>query len=578
MTTSDAGPDKKNDSQDPIPSEVQPRRFDRTWWWILFAALLISHVVWISWNQVPPAWDMAHHQLRGLEACDALFQGRLPAGFSRLSDYYPPLYYLQEAIVIGIFGWGLVPLLANLPGLFLLGWCGRSLAREFLEEPSASLAGLIVLLLPMVAWVSRESLLDVSLSGWVAASLLLLRRSQGLTRRMPVVLFGCAMAAGMLTKWTFVFFMIGPVAWVWLRALDKRQAALRLMDAALVALPPILWWYLPNAGNLLERFRLTSQAGVAENDPSWTSIAGWIYYVRCLASYYFGLPMLIPFVWGLVRAFGKGSPVGESPASHFKHRNSTTQQLSNSATRQLSTRPSTDTSHFALRTSHLSGPSHCALRTFLWSWLLAGIVVLTLLPAKDPRYVMPLALPAVLLLFHFWRDSARAVGILTLIAVIQYAAVSFPLTPPFKLAFFEYDPPEDYRTLSQEWVLFQTQYLDVVGPPKKEDWHLGDIADLLPDGARVGFVPELPRFHVLALKLKAIRSGTRIEVFRLGDVPPDEEFVSGLQAIVTKSGDQGIPGLTVYNEQVRERLLESGWRSVGAWPLPDRSAAELWMH
>lgn len=507
-------------------------RWDQRWRWLwptLVAGVLLVHVIWLALDQAPAVWDMAHHQLRGLEAGETWLREGLIDGLAAISDYYPPLYYLQEAFFFALFGnTSFIALLSNLSGILLLAWCTRSIAAHWVSPPLAAIAGVLPLLLPMAAWTSRLSLIDISLSGWVALTVLLLLRSECATRSGWSIPLGLAAAAGMLTKWTFPAFVAPAAIYAWAVSGNRKKALAGLTNAALAAAPFVMWWYLPNAQALMERFRTTSQAAVLENDPTAWELAGWIYYPRILSSYYLFLPLTALTVWGIARKAFKSRaerPDGEPP--------------------------------FGL----------------ILIWLTGGMALITLLSAKDPRYAMPLVSPLAVLLVWLWRDRPRTAAAAAVLAGLQFLSISFPLPGgPIKLALFEWDPPGDYRTLSREWVLYQSQYFDIAGPPRSGDWRYGELLEGLPRGARIGFVPEHPYFSTSTLGLEARLRGRRLQVERL-----EEGSAAGrldrLSHVVGKSGDQGIALLTEGADAVYRRLQEAGWRISLRLELPDGSQA-----
>lgn len=511
---------------------LSTRGTGRLLWWGGFGCILLVHLIWTILHTAPPPWDMAHHQLRGLDALEAWQKGELIRRFASLSDYYPPLYYLQEAFIFGTFGARFIALLANLPGLVLLGYFTRKIAARCMESPYADAAGLLPLLFPMVAWTSRESLLDLPLSGWVAFSVFLLMRSRCLQLKNWSLFFGLSVAAGMLTKWTFCIFLAPPVVYALATSQERKTALRNLIDASLLALPLILWWYLPNAVSLVERFRSTAEAAAIERDPAVFSLLGLAYYPRALSSYYLYLPLTGLLLWGLWAWF-----------------------------RQRRT------------------PKSEEVQEIRWVviWLVGGLALMTLLRAKDPRYIMPLAAPLSILLVYLWRRSRLALATMLCIAFLQFLSISFAWTAsPVKIALFEYDPPSDYRTLSQEWVFYQSAYFDVAGPPCREDWKLDELAHALPEDARVGFVPELPRFHLQALQLAAALHGRHLTLFRLGASETPPAFLSTLTHIIGKTGAQGIDYLTEHNQDLYETIRERGWKVSQRLPLPDGSEAILW--
>ncbi len=185
---------------------------------VLFLGLgvLALHVVWLALDEQPQVWDMAHHQIRGWESLGALNAGRLPEDFSSLSSYYPPLYYIQEMVVLSLWpNRDALVFLSNLPGLVLLFGGAWWLASRCLTRGAAPWAALLAWCFPLVAWISRFSLLDVALSGWVMLALCLVAKSRYLERRGFSLLLGLVIAAGMLTKWTFILFLVFPLVWRW---------------------------------------------------------------------------------------------------------------------------------------------------------------------------------------------------------------------------------------------------------------------------------------------------------------------------------------------------------------------------
>ncbi|HLU99882.1 MAG TPA: hypothetical protein VKZ59_01360, partial [Acidobacteriota bacterium] len=263
-------------------------------------AILVTHRIWLDRNCLPPIWDMAHHQIMGWRYLEALRDGSFLANLPGITNYYPPLYYLWEMVVLSLGARQSVALYANLPGLVLLSGCTYCLARRWQTPVNAASAAWLALMFPLVAWTSRETLLDVTLSGLVALGLLVLIQSDYLQSRVTVLLFGVVGALGLLTKWTFLFFMVGPVIYLWWFSADRRRAFLNLLDAGFIVLPLTMWWYLPNLQFLVERFQATSQAAVLEGDPSLLSLSGLLYYLRSLASYYLFLPLSVVLLLSLV--------------------------------------------------------------------------------------------------------------------------------------------------------------------------------------------------------------------------------------------------------------------------------------
>jgi hypothetical protein len=313
-----------------------------------------------------------------------------------------------------------------------------------------------------------------------------------------------------------------------LRTREREKVLRNLFDATLVALPFILWWYLPNVGSLWQRFKLTGLAAVWEQDPGLASLWGWIYYPRSLSSYYLFFLLSAALAWALLRVLH---------------------------------RPVASTDSFLLWTA------------------LGGILLLTALKAKDPRYVMPLASPMVIILIRGFDTLKRRQWVpgIVLIAFFQFIAVSFSVSPfSGKLALFEVDEDTDYLGMGREWVFYSSDYFEVLGPPRAEDWRYAEIARHFDSEARVGFVPDAVRFNPAALRLFAMEQGIQPSILRVGDRAEFMEELESLDWLVGKTGEQGISYITRYNKQVYDAVEARNWRLVQKWNLPDGTEAVLW--
>ena len=279
----------------------------------------------------------------------------------------------------------------------------------------------------------------------------------------------------------------------------------------------------------MERFALTVQAAQWEHDPRFGSLLWWLYYPRSLASYYLFLPLTGLFFVGMVRGWYRDreqSPVGN----------------------------------------------------LIWWTFLGGLFLLTLVEAKDPRYVMPLAGPMAILILLPWQRQRLVACLVVSLAFLQVLVLSlpFPLVPQ-KLALFEVVEDKEYKGLGREWVFFASHYFDVAGPPQRENWRQGEILAHIPQGARVGFVPDLAHFHAQTLELHSLEAGRQLDIIRLGQSVQSLEQLEGLQAIVGKTGNQGIPSLTSFNTAVYDAMVKGRWQLDQKWSLPDGEEAFLWL-
>lgn len=506
---------------------------------ISLSVVMVVDIVWELLNETPAIWDMAYHQLQGWSYLEAFRAGTLVSKFSSLSPSYPPLYYLQEALV---FAW--IPesefkiLIVNLPFILLIAYATYRISALFLSGAVAAWAPLLVLLFPAMTMVHREALLDGALAAWVTVGAWLILRSHWFAHRGWTLAFGLVCALGTLTKWTMAIYLIVPVVFGVAASGRRGRTIANLAVAGLVALPLVLSYYLPNLGAMISRYPTTEQTGLIpwlpyprHGEPGLNNIWGWIYYPRVLSSYFLYFPLTVLFGIGVFR-------------------------------------------------NRTNGPARAALEQriplFLWSWLGSGLIFLTFITPKDPRFVLPMIPPMAMLLLFFWEDRPRLIGLIVALALIQSVTFSLPLFRPVKLALFGLEGDRDYQSLQREWVLYANHYFHLGGPPVREDWRLAEILEVIPEGASVGVLPTLPRFHSGSLQLQSVTSDRNVSFFDFNEGPFGPNALTESDFLVAKTGHQGISFITNGNEQVMEGLPEKGWGLLREWPLPDGGRAQLW--
>jgi hypothetical protein len=200
--------------------------------------------------------------------------------------FYPPLHWLymaaspfdlKPARPLVVVLWGDLILLTGF-------WCLSAALRRAGASP---VAGALCLLLlggtPVVNAFLKTVHYETTHAGLVALALAAPVASGGLPGRRGCVLLGVVMGAGLLTKWTFALYLLGPVlvslGLAWRRSTGLRETALRLglltvTTAALAAL-----WYVP----YLDLPRLTAAA--ASNDPNFPGVPFWEGYRLRLVQY-----------------------------------------------------------------------------------------------------------------------------------------------------------------------------------------------------------------------------------------------------------------------------------------------------
>jgi 4-amino-4-deoxy-L-arabinose transferase-like glycosyltransferase len=84
------------------------------------------------------------------------------------------------------------------------------IATTVLSPRLAALAAVITAFYPYLLWISRETIIDYWLTAIVAASMWALIKTKEFSDLRWSMVFGLFAGIGMLTKWTFPFFLIMP--------------------------------------------------------------------------------------------------------------------------------------------------------------------------------------------------------------------------------------------------------------------------------------------------------------------------------------------------------------------------------
>jgi hypothetical protein len=474
-------------------------------WWIVLGA---SNFLWLRRDTRPPHWDAAVHLLSSLRyrrVIDDFMRGQVPAGeaaarlFS-VDAYYPPVAPFMVALtpIPSRPGAPVSTWVLDQAFLALLMLGTFRLARRLRDSRTGIAAAVAVGSFGAVWSASHAFMLDLPLAAVVSLALDALLATDRFAETRRSLFFGALAGIGMLTKWTFLVFLLLPVIEEIACALKSRGPVARLRNAAaallvagLIALP----WYLVHAPNLVQEF--AGFGGFFRHDgkglPGIWSPESLAFYPRSL-----GVLLLVPWscalVAGIVLCWRRRPEV-----------------------RQLAT---------------LS---------------LAALFLLTMIPAKDARYALPLA-PAAAIIATAWIDHPRlgrragkiAVGVLAL------------------------------GSLSLAWR---------EDPPVRQSWRIDEALAAIPQSASgppacVRVVPDLPRFHRFAFEYAAESTGSNLEIAGAGHFPWFTD------AVILKTGDQGArpEAAEIMASIARD---EGGFREVfrKIWegPLPDGSRADVFV-
>lgn len=351
---------------------------------------IISVTVWSHLNQNLPHWDMARHLFSVIEYKNlwlAFFKGeRSIFGVIGFYNYYPPLVHNLALPFYFVFGKTKDAILySNFVWILIFIFSIYFLSLQLFGRKSAVISVLFLLASPMLIGQMREFQLDMPLLAIFALSLYLLFKTDFFRQRLYSILFGLSLGAGMLTKWTF-FFYVAPAVVIYLAyALSKNKKDLwqiigNFFLALFVSVIVAGYWYLRNVTSIRTDFTANGVAvAKLEGDPVGFNLPAFTWYWKVLMSNFLLLPLSLIAVFGLLTGII-----------------------------QKGTRKKT---------------------WFLFSLFVIYYLIFSILPNKDTRYILPaLAVLApiagigAIALKNFW---TALLALLIIIFLINNLAVSF---------------------------------------------------------------------------------------------------------------------------------------------------------
>jgi len=444
-----------------------------------FLYLAVANLIWVALDDRPLYWDSAIHATAALEIADAVHESplRAVAQIPYLTGAYPPFYQSIVAAFFLFFGKSIdAAQWANLPAIAILLAATYGIARTLLTPLAAAAAAVTAAFFPILLWLSRETMIDFWLTALVTLAVWALLKTKEFSHRGWTALFGVTCGLGMMTKWTFVFFLVLPA--LWSARKNFRNAAI----AALVAASVAAYWYVPGSSFLSGLLRFNTAQSVTEGDPYPVSLEALLFYVRALEGSQLFLPLFVAFLAGTGLLLFK-----------FDRR---------------------------------------------WIpivlWVTGGWLGLLLFQNKDPRYTAPL-LPAIALIIGLVIQKKESLVTLLLpLLLFQHYLVSFGI-PQLPRAVVLAKGGDGL--ISYDWNLY-TQNLFSWGAPAREDWKVERVLATVAkagSGARIGLVPDIPRFDTLAFRFYITRDRLLVSIDRL--VVPDEGAMKVNDFILAPEGD-----------------------------------------
>jgi 4-amino-4-deoxy-L-arabinose transferase-like glycosyltransferase len=512
-----------------------PARTARPWWvFALLAALvlflLVNNGIWLLNDTTPPSFDRSAHTIAALKYL-RLIEAPTRLSLTKLltvTQYWPPLFHFCSVPFTLLLGFSVQAVAASNFLFLVIAVCSiYGIGRHLFDDAVGVGAAAATMFYPIVFALSRDVLVDFTLTSMVVLGVYLVIVSRGGLDPRRSVALGAALGCAMLAKWTAVVFVAGPaLLWFALHVTDRRQttrskiASVAVVAAvcAVVALP----WYVTAIHQFAAGARVALGYDPArEGDPVrfWESV---VYYWKTFPEVLIMRPMLPMTALGLglaVCAFGRAS-----------------------------WRP----------------------LTLLLCWIVLPLLVFVLLPNKDGRFIVPL-LPAVALLTAAglqrmpWR-ALRLLAWACLLAIGLY----------------------QYYTVSFGWPAVQANYYAHV--PSKRDWKYAKILTALNLSfpgrpLRIAVLANEPCFEPNLFRVVCELRNLPYHVEGFGDSPADVQQLAGFDVFISKTGSLALAHTARWRLPFRDAVRE--WVAAGhgsprlslwrTWPLPDGSQGEVYL-
>jgi hypothetical protein len=439
------------------------------------------------------------------------------------SGSYPPLYYAVTAAFYALLGPTIdAAQLSNLPAIVLLGLATYGIARFVMEPGSAVLAAMLANFIPLLLWLSRETMLEYWLTAMVAVSLWTLFKSREFSNTKWSLAFGLCCGVGMLTKWTFVIFVALPAVWA------ARKHPGNALKASAMAAVVASYWYVPQFYTMPQFWRQNAAAAAFERDPSAIP-QSFLFYMRAMEGSVLFLPLFVSAVLGIL---------------------------------------------LVVRSWRTSSPKWTPLALCL----IGSALGLMLLPSTDPRYAVGI-LPAVAVFAAApFEKRTTAQVVMAAFLVFQHVLVSFGIPQlPERIVLMK----GPGGPLPFDWNLYSQTYFNLWGRPERQEWHIDRVLKRVSAGAtgtvRLGLIPDLPRLDVQAYRFAIDLNGFPVIVDR--QLSPDEKPLLENDYLLMSVGRQTAFGSQAPHANEINAYIEGHperFRLVDSFSLPSGETVRLY--
>ncbi len=265
----------------------------------VFAVLVAVAAVWLAIDRRPPQWDHANHLERVVTCAEDLARGDIKRILER-SSFYPPFVPCTAALAYRL--WPTDEASAQAVVLLFLGLGMAAtylLGRRFSGGAGGVAAAIAFGTAPFVVYISLRFQLDLPLAAMVAVAIEALLRTEGFRRSGWSLGAGVVVGLGLLTKPTFLVYVLVPIVVLVVQVADRRRLVNAAAGAAAAIVLSLPWYGLRFFGLPAQiggrSFRQAAESG----HPHPLSAAALGYYLQTFPTQ-FGAIAAALFVLGLL--------------------------------------------------------------------------------------------------------------------------------------------------------------------------------------------------------------------------------------------------------------------------------------
>lgn len=460
---------------------------------LIFLLSALSDYMWLRHETEPPGWDESDHLTKSLEYYNILTNpgSGMISNLIQVDNYYPPFYHFSTALSYFLFGTSMHAAISiNIFYFCILLFSVYGIGKYLYNKETGLLAAAFISLYPSMVGMRRYYLIEIALIATVALSIYLLLLSDHFRNKKYSIGFGIAFAVSILTKWTALFFIIGPLGLVLYESFIKASKKICtycgkevtnkkftygkesfcssncknlwkkgqkknvrigstpginviLMGAAVLFLSLI--WYAPHISEVYRTIVWGNEYwGTTEGQPEVFTLQSMLFYVFSLINFQTSFILFIPFIIGLV---------------------------------------------IILR-------YHLKSNYFLLSWIALPFILMTLLRHKNDRYTIAF-IAAVAIISAFWITSINSKKIKAAVISVILLAGGIQL---FTLAEgLDFSKEFHIKTIAGGLDLYSTAIYGT-RPPMNQNWMVEDVLDSIMADAvtnprmynRVGYIGIVP--------------------------------------------------------------------------------------